>query len=63
MSFLRSLFPDRKLALLRTARAIAEHDLRAAVMSRDTQAINRAQAAMTEATHAQMRHELAVRRG
>ena len=63
MSFLRRIFPDRKLTALRIAREIADKDLQRAVLSGDTQRINAARKAMQDATHAQMAHELAVRRG
>ena len=63
MSFLSRLFPDRKHALLMSAREIADAALVRAVWSRDTQAINAAQKAMQDATHALMRHEQAVKRG
>ena len=63
MSFLRNLFPDRKLTALRVAREIADKDAQRAVLSGDTQRIKAARKAMRDATHALLRHELAVRRG
>ena len=63
MTFFSRLFPSRKLTALRVAREIADRDLRLAVLSRDTQRINAAQAVMKAATHAVMAHELAVGRG
>ena len=63
MSFLRRIFPDRKLTALRVAREIADKDAERAVLSGDTQRIKAARKAMQDATHAQLRHELVVRRG
>lgn len=63
MSFLSRLFPDRKYALLLSAREIADKALQRAVWSADTQAIASARKAMRDATHALMKHEQAVRRG
>lgn len=57
------MFPRRDLTGLRVAREIADRDLQAAVLSRDTQRISAAQAAMTRATHAFMRAEQEMRRG
>lgn len=63
MKLLRRMFPRRDLTGLRVAREIADRDLQAAVLSRDTQRISAAQAAMTRATHAFMRAEQEMRRG
>lgn len=63
MSFLRRIFPDRKLYALRIARELASADLQRAVLSGETQRIKAARKAMQEATHAQMAHELGMRRG
>lgn len=63
MTFFSRLFPDRKRMILMSAREIADRELRIAVLSRDTQRINKAQAAMQAATHALMAHELGMRRG
>ncbi len=63
MTFIDRLFPSRKLTMLRSARMIADKALQRAVLSMDTQAINKAQDAMRKATHAVMAAELGVKRG
>lgn len=68
MTFFSRLLPlrqysYRKRMILMSAREIADRELRIAVLSRDTQRINKAQDAMQAATHALMAHELGMWRG